>query len=280
MVVLRFRRVPTVPLSHDSQLIDALFENLPGLVYVIDERGVVVHYNQGYRSILGYDAAELAGTNAFAIAAPEDRERLIANFQRLEVAPNESHLVQVLARDGQRIPMFFSAKRVTIGESRYIIGTGVDAREQLEIQRALRNSEQRYRSIFDATSDLLVICDTKGTVIDVNERVESLFGCSRAEFLDGLAAPSSLNGDDSDAKDLQRHIQLAATEGARVFEWKTQHVKGDSSWFEVTLRDLEFEGEHRIVAAARDITARKAAEEASRAGEAQDSAMVATSCSG
>ena len=60
-----------------------------------------------------------------------------------------------------------------------LYGSIQDITERKLAEKSLRESEERYREIFNATSDALLIHDVSGNVLDVNRRMCELFNCTR-----------------------------------------------------------------------------------------------------
>ena len=114
--------------------------------------------------------------------------------------------------------------------------------------------------IFNATSDALLVLDAEGRVLDVNERFVALFGYDR-----GAAAALSLADLDAGAPagTAREMIGRALAAGPQLVEWRVRRADGTLFWCELALRAAA--GGTRLIAAGRDITARRAAEEALRA---------------
>jgi PAS domain S-box-containing protein len=65
----------------------------------------------------------------------------------------------------------------------------------VEAEQQLREREEQYRSIFEATSDGLIISDWNGTIVEVNPAACRMFGYRHEEFI-GLTPPATVHPDD------------------------------------------------------------------------------------
>jgi len=143
-------------------------------------------------------------------------------------------------------------------------------REQRRVSdytRELAASERKYREIFNATSDALIIHDEAGRIIDVNDRMCALFGCSRAEALDLAINDISLGESPYSQKEALLNLARTAREGPLVVPWRNRRRNGEIFPSEVALRASEIGGERRIIVAVRDMSTRARAEEALRLSE-------------
>jgi PAS domain S-box-containing protein len=126
----------------------------------------------------------------------------------------------------------------------------------------LRESEERFRSIFNSVNDAIFIHDASGAILDVNDRMCAMFGYSREEAVamtvEGLSAgvpPYS----QADALDW---FDQAVAGGQPVFEWRSRRRGGECFWSEVSMRRAAVGGHDRVLVTVRDITERKAANRA------------------
>jgi PAS domain S-box-containing protein len=130
----------------------------------------------------------------------------------------------------------------------------VDVSDYYKSQEALRDSEERYRRLFEAESDavFLIDCQTCG-ILDANESAVKLYGYSKEELL-------FLKASDISAEPAKT-IQAIATDVTRVpLRW---HRKKDGAVFpvEIVSNVFEYHGRKVHVAAFRDITERKQTEQ-------------------
>ncbi|MCW8826982.1 MAG: PAS domain S-box protein, partial [Gammaproteobacteria bacterium] len=144
-----------------------------------------------------------------------------------------------------------------------IVGTHVDITERKRAERLLRESEQKFRTIFDSTGDAIMLLKD-GHFIDCNRATLNIFGIDSTEefcsFHPGeLSPPQQPNGVDSMIM-AEGQIALAMNEGRCFFEWIHRRKGGDDFPAEVLLTVMEIDGEQVIEATVRDISERKSAE--------------------
>jgi PAS domain S-box-containing protein len=132
--------------------------------------------------------------------------------------------------------------------------------ERKQAEEALRESERNYREIFNATSDALSIHDETGRMVDVNDRMCTLFGYDRETALGLSIDDLSLGAPPYSHAETEEWGRRAVQEGPQVFEWQSKRRNGELFWSEVALRAGEIAGEKRVIASVRDITERKQAE--------------------
>ena len=137
-------------------------------------------------------------------------------------------------------------------------------------QRALQESESRFRTIFDSVHDAIFLHDIDtGVLIDVNARTCELYEASREEIIGSDVGRLSL-GDHSFNSDLARDkIHQAADGVPQLFTWRARSLKGRLFWIEVALKRASVNGVDRVLAVGRDITDRIDAEARHRELERQ-----------
>jgi len=134
-------------------------------------------------------------------------------------------------------------------------------RERQRAEPALRESESRYKALFDSASDAIVIHDMEGRFLEVNRVLCERLGYSRDELLQMTVM-------DIDAPEyaalLPQRIQELRRRGRILFD--TAHVRRDGCVIPIELssRIVEYAGALAILSIGRDITERKQAEESLR----------------
>lgn len=138
------------------------------------------------------------------------------------------------------------------------------ALQRWQSEGALRESEEKYRVLFDSSTDgIVLISDT--IVIDCNEQFCRLFGHQRGEVIGKTLQDLSpqLQPDGKDSVDKAAEIISAAREGTPQFRsWQGRRKDGTRIDLEVSLKALNLHGEDYVFATVHDVTEQKRAERA------------------
>ena len=142
------------------------------------------------------------------------------------------------------------------------IQTGIQQKE------LLRDSELRFRTIFDNSNEAIFIHELpSGRIVDVNQTMCTMYGYTREEALDPTVAKSGSGVPPYTRSDALKWIRKAMEGGPQLFEWHTRDKTGHLFWVEVKMRPLTIGNDKTVVAAVRDIDERKRMEEALRESE-------------
>jgi PAS domain S-box-containing protein len=142
---------------------------------------------------------------------------------------------------------------------------GLEAVNQrlLESEEMLKRSESKFRSIFDAANDAIYVHDMQtGRILDVNQKTCDMYKGTREEILSRAVEDFSSGQPPFSQQEALTLIRRASDEGPQLFEWRAKDMEGGLFWVEVNLKLADIAGEQRILAIVRDISERKAAEEA------------------
>jgi len=236
------------------------------IVSTTDVEGRITYANEKFCQISGYAAEELIGQDHRVINSghhPHGFFKVMFNaIGRGEVWHAE---VCNRAKDGRlywvntTVVPFMDAS----GKPEQYIAIHSDITERKLAVDNIKNSEEKFRSIFDYSNDALMFI-VDGNFVDGNARAIEMFGLAgNAELRTltpiDLSPKQQADGANSDIE-ASRHIETAITRGYDHFEWTHQRKNGDQFPTEVTLYTFVLQNQTLLLASIRDITARKAAE--------------------
>ena len=138
--------------------------------------------------------------------------------------------------------------------------------ERKRTEEALRESEERYRAIFEQAPDSVVLIDGEtGALVEFNDRAHENLGYTRQEF-EKLKIPDFEVIES--AEEVAKHIEKIITEGADTFETKHRTKGGEMRDILVSSRAISIRGRGFVQSMWSDITESKRAVEALRESEA------------
>ena len=149
-----------------------------------------------------------------------------------------------------------------------VIGTWLGARRM--------RAEGNYQTLFHSVSEAITVHDARtGQILDANQSAARLYRTTRQDVLTGDPGRGVSGVAPYLASKAVERIRRAASEGPATFEWLSRHIDdGSLFWSEVALRSETIDGRRVVLATARDISARKRAEEALRDSESRYRAVV------
>jgi len=163
----------------------AILEEIEEGYFETDLEGNLVFVNDPLCRISGYSKDRLLGMNNREFTDSETAKRMYELFSEVYRTgrPVKVKDFQVIRKNGTKLTLEISASLVRDAEGQPIgfggIALDVTARKQTE--EALRETEKRYRSLFEESLDAIVFTDRKGRFVDANKAAQCLFGVTKEE---------------------------------------------------------------------------------------------------
>ncbi|RLF36645.1 MAG: hypothetical protein DRN08_00940 [Thermoplasmata archaeon] len=170
----------------DRKHID-LFETAVDPIIILDKNGLFIDINQQGIKLLGYSKEELVGKHfaEVGILTEESMNKTIENFAKRMNGENiPIYEIEVISKNGEIIPAEINAN--AIYENGEIIGDLVilrDIRQRKNAEYMLRESEERYRTLFNNAADGIIILDIYGQIQSLNKRFEEETGYNLEELI-------------------------------------------------------------------------------------------------
>jgi PAS domain S-box-containing protein len=251
-------------LRHGHSLLNAVVEVISDAIYVKDLQGRYLMINAACAGFLGMTVGEVVGRDDRDLFPPETA-RVVMDRDRQVMTTGERVTFEETVTAAGVTRTYLSTKgayRDPHGKVTGLIGISRDITAQKRAEQALRDSEQRFRTFVDHATDTFFLHDTRGKILDANQRACESLGYTRDELV-GMT-PADF---DPDATPARYEMIGRALEAGEVIAFDSHHRRKDGSVFPVEVRIGPFwqAGRRLGVSLARDITARKRAEEQLRA---------------
>jgi PAS domain S-box-containing protein len=162
--------------------------------------GTITSWNRGAERLYGYLAEEAVGQPISLIIPPERPSELPAIMERLRRGERIDHYETIRVRkDGTRLDVSVSISPIRDASDSIVgaasIGRGITERKHAEQERralelqaqqelaARRESDERFRAVWEATSEALAFSDPEGIVLAVNPAYCALYGRAPEEII-------------------------------------------------------------------------------------------------
>jgi len=162
-----------------------MINNLDVGFYQVTLDGIMINHNPAHNKILEYDLSEsLIGKKVTDFwLFPEDREQYKEQILRDTYAKN--YICPSLTKNGKKVVVQLNSHIMfdKQGKNYGIEGTFIDITEKYNLEKKLRESEKKYRNLYDNTPFSVVLINTQGVVVDMNLKAKEMFGYDRHEII-------------------------------------------------------------------------------------------------
>ncbi len=227
-------------------------------IYDLNVQTGATQVSPEYATMLGYDPRGFEETNAKWIERlhPDDRAVTAEAYRNYIAGETPVYSVEFRQRTQAGDWRWILSMGEILawdeaGAPLRMLGTHTDIHQRKEAEIALRESEARYRLLFEAESDAIVVINVADlTHLDVNQAAVDLYGYTREELL-------NLRSTDLSAEPEQTAHRIQSASGIEHVALR-RHRKKDGAVFpvEITARAFEMEGRQVLLVAIRDVTQR------------------------
>jgi PAS domain S-box-containing protein len=158
-------------------------------IITIDYMGQVLEFNPAAQKIFGYTAGEVLGKEMSQLIIPpslrEQHRNGLANYLTTGHGPVLGKRIEMTAMraDGTEFPVELTINLNSGSEFPTFTGFVRDITQRMQAEKTLRESEERFRLIVEASPSGIIAVNRDGKINMVNARVEELFGFHQEELL-------------------------------------------------------------------------------------------------
>ena len=273
------RKEAQAALVSREALFRSIFEEAGIGMSLVSREGIILLANRALGRILGYEPEELAGMAIDDLSFAMDPARQAESRRRIRDGEIDSYTIEKRFRrkDGGLIWALVdsTAIRDDRGRMTATIGQVQDISARREAEEALRESEARFRSIFEGAGIGMALVDPVGVIMVANPALERLLGYE-PDALEGIRIDDLTYPEDIPLQIAQR--RLMATGDTDAYRFEKRYLRADGAIVWGLLTSVAVRDEQGVLAAVigqvQDITARKEAEAALRESEARFRALV------
>ena len=231
--------------------------------------GTITSWNKGSERVFGYTSEEAVGQNITLIVPPDhlDEEKTI--LERLRRGETVEHFETVrVCKDGTTLDVSLTISPVKDGAGRVVEASNVarDITQQKRAERALRESEERFRAMVETTPECVKLVARDGTLLHMNSPGLIIVGADHAEVVVGKSVYDLIEPKDRDRYRAFNERICYGEKGSLEFD--IVGLRGERHHMETHAAPLRSpDGTVVQLGVSRDITHRKQAEEAIKESE-------------
>jgi PAS domain S-box-containing protein len=243
------------------------FENAAVGASMVDLKGGFIKVNKRLCDMLGYTENELLTRTFSDITFPDDLHIGMDHLKDMLAGKSDyaSFEKRYIRKDGQVINGIISPSliRSRDGSPQYFVGLWQDITDRNLALEALRENEERYRTLFETANDAILLADAEtGVVLDANKRSEVLFGMPAHDLI-GLHH-TQLHPDKMSEEYSKGFKESMPKEGSVLPEMVIERKDGRIVPVEISEGVVQLKDKKVRLGIFRDITERKEAEESLR----------------
>ncbi len=209
----------------------SIFNNGQALICTHDMNGILIDVNNASMAAFGYGEEELKGA-PLAMLLPADKRADFENSYMKEITEKgkASGIMVALNRQGKKIYLLYQNYLVT-GETEepYVIGFSQDITPRIEAERAMKISEEKYRSIIANMNLGLVEVDNDEHIVYANNSFCEMSGYDADELIGKKPwAVFFIEERDSNSEEVAKRRKEGQSD---AYELKVKNKKGESKWW-------------------------------------------------
>ena len=164
----------------------ALVECLPTPVCSFDADYKFVFANRAAAEAFEVKAKNLLGRSLHEFVSQEDRDLILERTSDLREGATRSYDIRIIRPDGTKrgVSVHAALRHNSSGRATGVVMALQSVSEPTTVERALQESEERYRSLFEESIDVIYMTSHDGRLVDISPSAVSLFGYTREELLE------------------------------------------------------------------------------------------------
>jgi PAS domain S-box-containing protein len=239
-----------------------MINNLDVGFYQVTLDGIMLNHNPAHNIILEYPVSESLINKKVTDfwQFPEDRNGYIEQILRDKYVKN--YMCPSLTKHGKKIVVQLNSHLMMDKEGipYGIEGTFIDITEKFNLEEKLRESEKKYRNLYDNTPFSVFLINTQGEIVDMNPKAELMFGYTSEEVIGRKFMDITLIHPDHLSTILKLFKKFIKGERIHRIDVQIQNKNGTIIWTNLQAALVNINSETFVQALFTDITPKKEAE--------------------
>jgi two-component system CheB/CheR fusion protein len=257
-------------ISIEERFSDVIVNSLPGVFYLINDRGQFLRWNNALEEVSEYSGEEISKMSPLDFFGGADKPMIAERIRQVFMNGEATAEADFLTKGGGKIPYFFTGKKIEFDHNPCLTGMGIDVTRRRQAEMA----QSYLAAIVECCDDVIVSMSLDGAITSWNKGAERTFGYSAEEVVGKsimVLIPPELAQEEEE-------ILGNLREGKSVEHYETERVRKDEGRIQISATVSPIRSANgEIVGAsevAHDITERKREERVLRESEGRFRALA------
>jgi PAS domain S-box-containing protein len=263
LVDITERKKAEIALVRSEEKYRMLMENLNDVIMMVDNDDRVLFVNKKFSEKLGYTAEEIIGKIGYQHLVSSENQDFIkeVNDSRLYKETSQYEM-PFIAKDGTTIDFLVSGAPIINSEGTTIgsIGAMIDITDRKKAELALKESEERYRTIIESFPDIIMVSDLEGNILFANKVLEEATGIKPEDYRNPKRKAHIHPDDFPMVRNAIVELLRGSSPSTEIIENRFIDTSGNLHWLSGTISKIFFNRQLCLQTITRDITEKKTSE--------------------
>jgi len=247
-----------------------LTETLDDIIYMVDlKKQKIIYISSAVEEITGWEKESFYENQDqwMGMILPEDRHQVISYISEIvgeskgEGEDNKKKLeYRIKTKDG-KVKCLSEVFKVIYGEkgdSLQVIGHATDVTHDKKSEKKYKESEKRYRTLFEFNPDYTILVGLNGVILDVNNAAADFMGLSKENLINKNFGEIELFPEEDVSLHVGKFSRALSGENVEPYQYQIFDKNGVRRWAEARIVPLKFNGDlNSILIIATDVTGQK-----------------------
>ena len=267
-------------LEENRARLQAILDYIPAIVFMKDVEGRYLVINRWYANLLELCEQDVRGKTPHEILPPDVADHFAAAHQQVVQTQTVQTFEQQIPSEGNRITVLSTQFPILDRSGQMIAmgGVSIDITDRKKAEQALRESERRFRAIFDGAYEFVGLLDIGGTLIEINQTALDFIGARAADVVGRPFWETPWWSTAAEQRERLKAAVAEAREGKFVrFEAEHRGTDGSAEIVDFSVRPMTDETGRvvMLIPEGRRITEQKQAEAALREADRRKDEFIA-----
>ena len=241
----------------------SLIYNSTEIIRILDENGTIIFDSPSSVHILGYPEGSLVGKNPIDYIHPDDQEKVKKDLK--EVYDNKNTGIptefRIRKADGTYLPVESTSQNLTdVPSIAGIVVTTHPIKERKEMENALRDSEEKYKMLFESDPAYTILIDREGKILEINNAAVNFTGKTREDLINKRFIELGLFPEEDKAFQKELFSKVLAGQRMKPSQYGVIDKNGIKRWVESQFIPLkQNEKVYAVMVISTDVTEKKIA---------------------